>query len=121
MCRNSYKKEQKIQLEPIHNNKGYIAPLEDQPYSYLGIKQKINICGKENKLLLEDMCKANLHLICQTKLNSKHLIQAINTYALPSLLYIAAVLNWSDLELKTLDIKTRKILRTITSWELTTQ
>ena len=63
-------------------------------------------------MLLEDKYKAKLHLLCKTKLNSKHLVQAINTYALPSLLYGAAVLNWSDLELKTLDIKTRKILRT---------
>ena len=89
------KKNKKIQLEPIHTNKGYIAPLEDQPYSYLGIKQKINICGKENKLLLEDKYKAKLHVLCKTKLNSKHLVQAINTYAL---LYGAAILNWSDLE-----------------------
>ena len=52
-----------------------------------------------------------LRKILKSSLNSKNTIQAINTYAIPSLSYGFQVLDWSVTELEEIDRQTRNILR----------
>ena len=49
--------------------------------------------------------------ILKSSLNSKTTIQALNTYAVPSLSYGFVVLDWSITELEEVDRQTRNVLR----------
>ena len=48
--------------------------------------------------------------ILQTELNSKNKMQAINSLAVPVVLYSYNIINWTLTELKKMDVKTRKLL-----------
>eukprot|EP00111_Clytia_hemisphaerica_P006903 TCONS_00020006-protein len=49
--------------------------------------------------------------ILKSSLNSKNTIQAINTFAVPSISYGFQVLDWSVTELEDIDRQTRNVLR----------
>ena len=51
-----------------------------------------------------------IRLVLKTELNSKNCIEAINTLALPVVLYSFNIINWNLTELQRLDRKTRKLL-----------
>ena len=51
-----------------------------------------------------------LKKICRSELSSKHKIAAINQMALPVLTYGFGIIDWPQIEIDNLDVKTRKIL-----------
>lgn len=60
---------------------------EHSVYKYLGFNQSLQIKQKETKAELLKKFKHRLNLILKTHLNSKNIVKAINTYAVPVLTY----------------------------------
>ena len=50
-------------------------------------------------------------MILKSELSSKHTFEAINSYAIPALLYGFPMLNWTIMELEIIDKETRKMLQ----------
>ena len=84
--------------------------LRDQ-YKYLGMLQSNEIDKKNIKDKFRTEYFERVKKILKSSLNSKNTIQAINTYAVPSLSYGFVVLDWSITELECIDRQTRNILR----------
>lgn len=84
---------------------------ESGTYKYLGYIQTKQILHKEIKSQLTKQFKHRLKIICNTQLNARNTIKAINTYAIPILTYSFGVINWSKTELQNLQ---RNINTTLT-------
>ncbi|XP_015188575.1 PREDICTED: uncharacterized protein LOC107072832 [Polistes dominula] len=70
-----------------------------ETYKYLGFEQNTKINHTEIKKYLQKQYKQRLTKILKTKLNSKNLVKAINTYAITVLTYSFGIINWSNTDL----------------------
>ncbi|XP_045474936.1 uncharacterized protein LOC123680863 [Harmonia axyridis] len=82
----------------------------DETYKYLGIQQALEIKNAEMKEAFSKKLFHRVNQVLQSKLNSKSLFLALNTWALPIMTYTFGVLTWSTTELQALDTKIRTIL-----------
>jgi D-mannonate dehydratase len=76
---------------------------ENETYKYLGIGQNARITHEEIKDRVTKECKQCLNKILKTILNSRNMIRAINTCAVPVLTYMFGTIQWSDTELEQLN------------------
>jgi hypothetical protein len=83
---------------------------ENETYKYLGIGQNARITHKEIKNRVTKEYKERLNRILKTSLNSRNMIKAINTCAIPVLTYTFGTIQWSDMELEQLNRLTRVAL-----------
>ena len=83
----------------------------NKTYKYLGIEQNYEIKRKEMKHRVKDEYFTRIKKILKTELNSKNIIEAINTLAVPSLTYSFPILDWNITELEAIDRNTRKLLK----------
>jgi len=81
-----------------------------QQYRYLGFKES-QTTDKTAKASLKKEYFTRIKMILKSELNSKNTINAINSYAVPSLAYGFPVLDWTITELETVDRETRKLLQ----------
>ena len=51
-----------------------------------------------------------LRATLKSKLNAKHVFQAINAWMVPAVRYIVGIIKWTKEEVKEMDRKTRKII-----------
>ena len=94
------------------NNNETIATLDNSnTYKYLGIEENNVLNVKVMKSKLKNEYFVRLKKILKSSLNSKNLITAINTYAVPAISYGFAVLDWSITELDIVDRETRNMLK----------
>ena len=82
----------------------------DEIYKYLGVVESIVIKHAEMKEKTIGVFKKRLKSILRTELNAKNLMIAIGEYATPVLSYTFGVLNWTEEEIKNIDIHVRKSL-----------
>ncbi|XP_045463805.1 uncharacterized protein LOC123673363 [Harmonia axyridis] len=82
----------------------------DETYKYLGIQQALEIKNAEMKEAFSKKLFHRVNQVLKSKLNSKSLFLALNTWALPIMTYTFGVLTWSTTELRALDTKIRTIL-----------
>lgn len=75
---------------------------EDETYKYLGIMQAKLTDHTRIKNGLKDKFVARLNQICRSKLVAKHLMKAINSYAIPVLTYSFGVIKWTPTNLESL-------------------
>ncbi|XP_052755669.1 uncharacterized protein LOC113521769 [Galleria mellonella] len=75
---------------------------EQEVYKYLGYNQALFINHKEIKLKLQQQFRHRLNAVLKTQLNSRNMIKAINTYAIPILTYSFGIINWTKSDLKSL-------------------
>jgi len=94
---------------PIETEEGRIEVLKEA-YKYLGIAQNQTIDVKQTKDALSNEYLKRVKNITSSHLSAKNTIIAINMFAIPSVSYGAACLNWTEEELRSIDIKTRKLL-----------
>jgi len=66
---------------------------------------------KRSKAAVQKEYFTRIKRIMKTEINSKNTISAINTYAVPSLAYDFAILDWSITELEVIDCETRKLIQ----------
>ena len=94
------------------NTNETIATLDNSnTYKYLGIEENNVLNVKVMKSKLKNEYFVRLKKILKSSLNSKNLITAINTYAVPAISYGFAVLDWSITELDIVDRETRNMLK----------
>lgn len=73
--------------------------------------QNRTIKTTEMKRSIQDEYFERLKKIMKTSLNSKNTIDAVNTFATPTISYGFAVLDWSVTELEAIDRETRNVLK----------
>ncbi|XP_044757776.1 uncharacterized protein LOC123315935 [Coccinella septempunctata] len=100
----------------IENNSNILNPNaiqnlgRDETYKYLGIQQALEIKNAEMKEAFSKKLFYRVNQVLKSKLNSKSLFLALNTWALPIMTYTFGILTWSATELQALDTKIRTIL-----------
>ena len=62
------------------------------------------------KELVTDEYLRRVKAVARSKLYSRNLFNAVNSWAVSVVRYSAGILNWKENELKSIDVKTRKIL-----------
>ena len=82
-----------------------------ETYKYLGIDEKNTICTTEMKAKVKNEYFSRIKKIIKTKLNSKNMITAINSFAIPAIVYGFTILDWSITELEEIDRNTRNLLK----------
>ncbi|KAL1448670.1 hypothetical protein WDU94_005640 [Cyamophila willieti] len=75
----------------------------EETYKYLGYQQHTQLNTKKIKEILEHSFHQRLKLILKSQVNSKNMVKAINTYAVPILIYSFGVIRWSNTELEKLN------------------
>ena len=81
-----------------------------EAYRYLGILESDDFHHETMKDALTTRYKYRVKKILSSYLSGKHIIHAINIFAVPLLCYSAGLIKWTLQELQQLDVKTRKLL-----------
>lgn len=79
-------------------------------YKYLGMEQNKKTETQMIKTRLKQEYAQRVQAICKTKLNSRNLFKAINTFAIPVLTYSFGIIPWNDTEMEEIQRRTRTIL-----------
>ena len=79
-------------------------------YKYLGVLESNNIKHSEMKGVTTEKFKKKLKQVLKTELNSKNVMTAINEYVTPVITYTFGVVNWTEQDIKEIDIHVRKSL-----------
>ena len=87
-----------------------IGQIEKEGYKYLGIVEKEDICQEEMKGNIRKEYFKRLTAALKSKVNEKHVFQAINTREVPNVRYSAGTIEQTKGEMKEMDRKTRKIM-----------
>ena len=96
-----------IQLDEDNN----IRDLEEQePYKYLGIEENDTIQHAKMREKIGREYVRRVRKICKTQLTNKNKITAINQLAMPVISYSFGIIDWPQLNINRLDVKTRKML-----------
>ena len=101
----------KVRTEGIVLPNGEVMKsVDSEGYRYLGVLEGANILNREMKEKVSKEYLRRVKLVAKSKLYGGHLIRAINAWAVSVMRYSAGVLEWSDRELRALDVRTRKLL-----------
>ena len=87
-----------------------IREVENDGNKYLGVLEGCDIEHKKMKELVTDEYLRRVKSVARSKLYSRNLFNAVNSWAVSVVRYSAGILNWKENELKSIDVKTRKIL-----------
>jgi len=82
----------------------------DGNYRYLGVVESYRIDRKQMKQAAVAEFELRLQKLCESQLSARHLVKAINTYAIPVILYGIILLDWTKAEIAALDRLIRKAL-----------
>ena len=91
---------------------------EGDVYKYLGVMEAVGIKHSEMKKAIVDKYRKKLKTVLKTELNAKNIMTAINEYALPVLTYTFGIINWTEDEIKGVDVRTRKDLNMSKMFEI---
>ena len=83
---------------------------ENETYKYLGILKADTIKQVEMKNKIQKEYLRRTRIPLETKLNSRNLIEGINTWAVPLVRYSEPFLKWTRDELGQMDQRTRKLM-----------
>ena len=84
--------------------------IDSEGYRYLGVLEGADIMNREMKDKVRKEYLRRVKLVAKSKLYGGHLIRAVNAWAVSVVRYSAGVLEWSDRELRQMDVRTRKLL-----------
>ena len=79
-------------------------------YTYLGQDESISYNGPLNKERVTNEYKRRVRKIWSSNLYSNNKITAHNTFAIPVITPTIGIINWTEQEIRNLDIATRGIL-----------
>ena len=105
--RGKYKSSSNIVVDPETTIKQLD---EHDSYKYLGISENAGVSHNKMKAVLRKEYVRRVRMVMQSQLNSKNKFEAINSLAIPVLMYSYNIINWTKSELLRLDTKTRKLL-----------
>jgi hypothetical protein len=81
-----------------------------EEYKYLGIKQATSLNHTNIKKDITKQFQKRLIALLKTELKGKNISKAINTFAIPDLMYSYGIIKWSNTDLESLQRKIRTIL-----------
>ena len=84
--------------------------IDESGYKYLGVLEGASIMDREMKEKVGKEYLRRVKLVAKSKLYAGNLVRGINAWAVSVVRYSAGVLDWTDKELKALDVRTRKLL-----------
>ena len=79
-------------------------------YKYLAVLQLDSIMNREMKQKVKSEYITRVKRLLRSQLNGRNVIAGMNSWAVGILRYGAGVLDWTKEELKSIDIKTRKLM-----------
>ena len=79
-------------------------------YRYLGVLEGAGIMNKEMKKKVKEEYLRRVKLVAKSRLYAGNLIKGVNAWAVSVVRYSAGVLDWTERELKGMDVRTRKLL-----------
>ena len=92
------------------DDESVIKELEQEgTYKYLGVHEGDGLQHSKMKGKIGKECLRRVGLILKTELNSKNKITAINSLAVPEVIYSFNIVNWNPSELRTFDTKIKKL------------
>ena len=84
--------------------------VEEDGYKYLGVLQAEVQMNKEMKEKVEKEYLRRVKLLARSKLYAGNLVRGINAWAIGVVRYSAGIIDWTEGDLKKMDVKTRKTL-----------
>ena len=87
-----------------------IRKIDENGYKYLGVLEAEDIFEKEMKEKLRSEYFRRVKLLAQSKLYCGNTIKGINSCVVSVIYYTAGIIDWTAKELKTIDIRTRKVM-----------
>ena len=87
-----------------------IRKIDENDYKYLGVLEAEDIFEKEMKEKLRSEFFRRVKLLAQSKLCCGNTIKGINSCVVSVIYYTAGIIDWTAKELKTIDIRTRKVM-----------
>ena len=108
----SFKRGKKVSAEGIPLNDYQVIQDLDQAetYKYLGMEEEEGVQHYKMKVKIRKEYKRRIKLVLKSELNARNKIAAINTLAVPVILYSYGVIDWKLDEIQDLDRMTRKQL-----------
>ena len=106
----SFKRGKKVSAEgiPLNDNQ-VIQDLEQaETYKYLGMEEGDGVQHYKMKVKIRKEYRRRIKLVLKSELNARNKIAAINTLAVPVILYSYGVIDWKLDEIQNLDRMTRK-------------
>ena len=108
----TFKRGKKVQGEGIQlNDNQVIQDLEQsETYKYLGMEEGEGLQQHEMKGNIHKEYRRRVKLVLKSELNARNKTAAINTLAVPVIVYSYGIINWKLDEIQDLDRMTRKQL-----------
>ena len=112
MQRHHSREARKVSAEGIPLNDSQVIQDLDQAetYKYLGMQEGEGIQHHKMKVNMRKEYKRRIKLGLKSELNARNKIAAINTLAVPVILYSYGVIDWKLVEIQDLDRMIRKQL-----------
>ena len=108
----TFKRGKKVSAEGILLNDHQLIQDLDQTetYKYLGMEEGEGVQHHQMKVKIKKEYKRRIKLVLNSELNARNRITAINTLAVPVVLYSYGIIDWKLNEIQDLDKMTRKQL-----------
>ena len=108
----TFKRGKKVSAEGILLNDHQLIQDLDQAetYKYLGMEEGEGVQHHQMKVKIKKEHKQQIKLVLNSELNARNRIVAINTLAVPVVLYSYGIIDWKLNEIQDLDKMTRKQL-----------
>lgn len=81
-----------------------------ETYKYLGIQKALEIRTSNQKEAFKNEFFDRIRKVLRSKLNSKSMFTALNTWAIPSIAYSFGVISWSNTDLKAIATQVRVLM-----------
>ena len=106
----SFKRGKKVSAEGIPPNDNQVIHGHAETYKYLGMEEGEGEQHHRMKVKIRKEYKRRIKLVLKSELNARNKIAAINTLAVPVILYSYGVIDWKLDAIQDLDRMTRKQL-----------
>ena len=112
MCKGTFKRGRKVAVEGIPLNDNQVIQDLDQAetYKYLGMEEGEGVQYHKMKVKIRKEYKRRIKLVLKSELNARNKIAAINTLAVPVILYSYGVIDWKLDKIQAHDRMSRKQL-----------
>ena len=108
----TFKRGKKVSAEGILLNDHQLIQDLDQAetYKYLGMEKGEGVQHHQVKVKIKKVYKQQIKLVLNSELNARNRIAAINTLAVPVVLYSYGIIDWKLNEIQDLDKMTRTVM-----------
>ena len=92
----------------MESNREVISEVGEDGFKYLGIMERSDICQEQMKRSAKTEYLKRVRSALKSKLNAGNVFRAIDIWAVQTVRYGAAIIQWTKKELQEMQRKTRK-------------